>query len=149
MLVSLKVPKALALPFLQSCSPQKHKANLFCCFKTSKCFSRTLFYAFQHPKTSSMPSFLNFKLQKHQWYLFPAFSLIWSFLNAKYMRCTFLVSLQSLKTALLHFFKHFHIFTFHISGTLVVSCLSVNTLILPFCAFLTRKYIIGIYFDAV
>ena len=115
LLVCLKVPKARAVPFFVLCSLQKCKANLFSIFKTSKWFSRILLYASQPLKTSRMPCFLNFKLQKHQSYLFLAFffdwlpylSLILRFLNAKYMRCT--LALQPLKTLLLLFFKHFNI----------------------------------------
>ena len=59
---------------------------------------------------------MHFKLEKHKsyfasWVLTVSTSLrlIYSFLNAKYMRRTLRVGLHRLKTSVKRFFKHFHI----------------------------------------
>ena len=93
----------------------------------------TLFPGLQPPKASVLlASFFSF-----DW--LPSLRFILRFLNANYMRCTFLVLLQPLKTTLLPFFKHFNI---QKDQRYLASCLFVSQYLnSSISMFLSRKCI--------
>ena len=110
MLVSLKVPKAFAVPLFVSSSLQQHKPNLFSCVETSKYLSRNLLYAFQPQKTSTyvVSWTLNSKsISRTSFLLFVWLVTLYSLDFELFKDCTFPVGLLLVKTVLIHIFKHF------------------------------------------
>ena len=124
----LNRPDTVCLLVYKCRKSQPYLSSIHVAFKN---LNQTFFLASKNLlNTLPQPQFMHFNLKDIKHTLFPepqtpkasvvlvsCFSFDWlpylrfilRFLNAKYMRCTFILHFQPLKTAFLSFFKHFHI----------------------------------------